>query len=61
MTELRQNASIDWPVRESARAGIKVMVRRILKKQGLPPDLQGEVTPTVLAQAELLSVIWAAA
>ena len=60
MTELRQNASIDWTVRESARAGIKVMVRRILKKQGLPPDLQDEATQTVLAQAELLSAIWAA-
>ena len=61
MTELRQNASIDWTVRESARAGIKVMVRRILKKQGLPPDLQDEATQTVLAQAELLPAIWAAA
>ena len=61
MTELRRNVSIDWTVRESARAGIKVMVRRILKKQGLPPDLQDEATQTVLAQAELLSAIWAAA
>ena len=61
MTELRRNVSIDWTVRESARAGIKMMVRRILKKQGLPPDLQDEATQTVLAQAELLSVIWAAA
>ena len=61
MTELRQNVGVDWTVRESARAGIKVMVKRIIKEQGLPRDLQDEATQTVLAQAELLSAIWAAA
>ena len=42
-------------------ATIKVMVKRMLKKRGIPPDLQEKATQTVLAQAELLSAIWAAA
>ena len=45
---------------QSARAKIKVLVKRILKKHGYPPDLQEEATRTVLAQAELLCVDWAA-
>ena len=61
VTQVRKSVSIDWTVRESARARIKVMVKRILKKHGFPPDLQEEATKTVLAQAELLSAIWAAA
>ncbi|MGH9834309.1 MAG: type I restriction endonuclease subunit R [Blastocatellia bacterium] len=59
VTQVRKNVSIDWTLRESARARIKVMVKRILKKHGYPPDLQEEATKTVLAQAELLSDIWA--
>jgi type I restriction enzyme R subunit len=47
-------------VRESARAKIKVMVKRILKRHGYPPDLQEEAVKTVLAQAELLCADWAA-
>ena len=61
MTQVRKSVSIDWTVTESARARIKVMMKRILKKHGFPPDLQEEATQTVLAQAELLSAIWAAA
>jgi len=61
VTQVRKSVSIDWTVRESARAKIKVMVKHILKKHGFPPDLQDEATQTVLAQAELLSAIWAAA
>ena len=61
MTQVRKSVSIDWTVRESARARIKVMMKRILKKHGFPPDLQEKATQTVLAQAELLSAIWAAA
>lgn len=60
VTQVRKSVTIDWAVRESARARIKVMVKRILKKHGFPPDLQEEATKTVLAQAELLSAIWAA-
>lgn len=60
VTQVRKNVSIDWTVRESARAKIKVMVKRILRKYGYPPDLQEEATKTVLAQAELLCADWAA-
>jgi type I restriction enzyme R subunit len=46
-------------MRESARAVIRVMVKKILKKYGYPPDLQDEATKTVLAQAEVLCADWA--
>ena len=59
VTQVRKSVTIDWTVRESARAKIKVMVKRILKKHGYPPDLQDEATQTVLAQAELLCADWA--
>jgi type I restriction enzyme R subunit len=61
VTQVRKSVTIDWNVRESARAKIKVMVKRILKKHGFPPDLQEEATKTVLAQAELLSAMWVTA
>ena len=61
VTQVRKSVSIDWTVRESARARIKVIMKRILKKHGFPPDLQEEATQTVLAQAEFLPAIWAAA
>jgi len=60
VTQVRKSVTIDWTVRESARARIKVMVKRILKKHGYPPDLHEEATKTVLAQAELLCANWAA-
>jgi type I restriction enzyme R subunit len=44
--------------RERARAGIKVMVKRILNEYGYPPDLQSEGLKTVLKQAELLGAEW---
>lgn len=59
VTSVRKSVTIDWTVRESARAKIKVLVKRILKKHGYPPDLQEEATKTVLAQAELLCAEWA--
>ena len=59
VTSVRQSATIDWTVRESARAKIRVMVRRILKKHGYPPDLQDEATKLVLEQAEVLCADWA--
>ncbi|HNV72848.1 MAG TPA: DUF3387 domain-containing protein, partial [Candidatus Ozemobacteraceae bacterium] len=58
VTQVRKSVTIDWTMRESARARIKVMVKRILKKYGYPPDLQEEATRTVLAQAELLCADW---
>src|SRR6185312_14528757 len=54
ITQVKKSVTIDWTLRESARAKIKVMVKRILKKHGYPPDLQEEAVKTVLAQAELL-------
>ncbi|MGH7995016.1 MAG: type I restriction endonuclease subunit R [Opitutaceae bacterium] len=60
VTSIRNNVSTDWTERESARAKIRVMVRRILRKHGYPPDLQEEATKTVLQQAELLCAGWAA-
>jgi type I restriction enzyme, R subunit len=59
ITKVRQSVTIDWTLRESARAKIKVMVKRILNKYGYPPDLQDEAVQTVLKQAELLCAEWA--
>ena len=59
VTQVRKSVTIDWTVRESARARIRVMVRRILRKHGYPPDLQEEATKTVLEQAELMCADWA--
>jgi type I restriction enzyme R subunit len=56
---IRENVTIDWTVKESARAKLRVIVKRILRKHGYPPDLQEEATKTVLAQAELLCNDWA--
>jgi type I restriction enzyme R subunit len=61
ITQVKKSVTIDWTVRESARAKIKVMVKRILNKYGYPPDLQDEAVKTVLAQAELLCADWAVA
>jgi len=59
ITQVRKSVSIDWTLRESARAKIRVMVRRILNRYGYPPDLQEDAVQTVLQQAELLCADWA--
>ena len=59
ITQVRKSVTIDWTLRESARAKIRVMVKRILNKFGYPPDLQEEAVKTVLQQAELLCADWA--
>ncbi|MBX3408116.1 MAG: type I restriction endonuclease subunit R [Phycisphaeraceae bacterium] len=51
---VRANTSIDWTVKESVRAKLRVIVKRILRKYGYPPDKQEQATQTVLEQAELL-------
>ena len=56
---VRNNVSIDWTVKESVRAKLRVMVKRILRKYGYPPDMQEKATQTVLAQAELIAKDWA--
>jgi type I restriction enzyme R subunit len=58
ITKVKTSVTIDWTLRESARARIKVMVKRILNKHGYPPDLQEEAVKTVLMQAELLCAEW---
>ena len=57
---LRNNVTIDWTLRENVRAQLRVLVKRILRKHGYPPDKQEKATRTVLEQAEVLSVGWAA-
>lgn len=57
---VRRNVTIDWTVKESVRARLRVIVKRILRKHGYPPDKQEAATNTVLQQAELLSGLWAA-
>ena len=58
---VKKNVTIDWTVRENVRAQLRVIVKRILRKHGYPPDKQEKATQTVLEQAEVLSEIWAAA
>ncbi|WP_295456174.1 type I restriction enzyme endonuclease domain-containing protein [uncultured Thiodictyon sp.] len=60
LTGLRGGMTVDWSHRESARAGMRVLVKRILRKYGYPPDLESAAVRTVLAQAEALSTHWAA-
>lgn len=55
---VKQNVTIDWTVKESVRAKLRVIVKRILRKYGYPPDKQEAATNTVLQQAELLSDYW---
>ena len=55
---VRANVTIDWSVKQNARAKIRVLVKRILRKYGYPPDLQEAATETVIEQAELLAGEW---
>ncbi|HOI73548.1 MAG TPA: type I restriction endonuclease subunit R [Syntrophales bacterium] len=59
VSTVRANVTIDWTLRENVRAQMRVLVRRILRKYGYPPDKQEKATQTVLEQAELLSGEWA--
>ena len=58
LVSLRANVSVDWAHRDSARAKLRVLVKRILRKYGYPPDLQDTAVQTVLRQAEELSAVW---
>jgi type I restriction enzyme R subunit len=58
VTKVRGSVTIDWTLRESARAAIRVAVRKILRKFGYPPDLQDAAVQTVLLQAETLCKDW---
>lgn len=53
--QVRRNASIDWTLKESVKAKLKVTIKRTLRKFGYPPDMQLLATETVLKQAELIA------
>ncbi len=55
---VRKNATIDWAMKESARAKLMVIVKRTLNKYGYPPDKQQKAIDTVLKQAEVLADYW---
>ncbi|MBA7577290.1 hypothetical protein ES708_19137 [subsurface metagenome] len=53
--KVKANASIDWTIKESVKAKLKVIVKRTLRRYGYPPDMQKLATETVLKQAELIA------
>jgi type I restriction enzyme R subunit len=57
---IRKGVTVDWMHREAARARMRVLVKRLLRKYGYPPDLQDAAVQNVLQQAEALSASWAA-
>ena len=57
---VKKNVTIDWTLRENVRAQLRVIVKRILRKYGYPPDKQEKATQLVLEQAALLSADWVA-
>lgn len=60
LESLHGNVTVDRSRRESARARMRVLVKRILRKYGYPPDMQDAAVQTVLRQAEALSASWVA-
>ena len=58
LKSLKGNVTVDWARRDSARARMRVLVKRILRCYGYPPDLQDAAVQTVLRQAEALSAVW---
>jgi type I restriction enzyme R subunit len=59
VTNVRRNTAIDWTIKESVRANLRVIIKRILRKYGYPPDKQEKAVQTVIQQAELLAEEWA--
>jgi type I restriction enzyme R subunit len=59
METIRKNVTIDWTIKETVQAKLRVMVKRVLKKHGYPPDKQKKATETVLEQATLIAKDWA--
>lgn len=55
MKRTGRNASIDWTIKESVRAKLKVIVKRTLRTYGYPPDMEKLATDLVLKQAEMLA------
>jgi type I restriction enzyme R subunit len=58
LEKVRQNVTIDWSLRENARAKIRILVKRILRRYGYPPDLERAATELVLEQTEVLCNEW---
>lgn len=58
---VKKNVTIDWTLRDNVQAQLRVLVKRILRKYGYPPDKQEQATRTVLEQAEALCPEWAMA
>ena len=55
---MKRNTTIDWTLRENVRTQLRVIVKRILRKHGYPPDKQERATQLVLEQAAVLSAAW---
>ncbi len=53
--KIKQNASIDWTIKESVQANLRVIVKRVLRQFGYPPDMEKLATETVLKQAEMVA------
>ena len=53
---VKDNVTIDWTMRDNVRANLRVIIKRILRRYGYPPDMQAKATETVLDQAALLSL-----
>ena len=58
VNRVRESVSIDWQMRENARAQIRVLVKRVLRKYGYPPDMAMRATELVLEQTEALCREW---
>ena len=56
---IRKNVTVDWTLRDNVQAKLRVLVKRMLKKYGYPPDKRQKATDTVLEQAKLLCKDWA--
>jgi type I restriction enzyme R subunit len=54
-TSVKQNTSIDWQQKQSARAKLRIAIKRLLKKYGYPPDMQKLAIDNVISQAELMA------
>jgi type I restriction enzyme R subunit len=55
---LRKNITVDWAVRDSVRASLRLLVKRILRKYKYPPDQQNDAVELVLQQAQTLGEAW---
>ena len=59
VNSVRENVSVDWTVKETARAKLRAMVKRVLRRHGYPPDKQEKAVDTVIQQAEVIAAEWA--